>query len=320
MASIQPTMDAIPEPSTPRQVIPDMYVGISPSFSTHFLSSSNIAIPPLQDYSYYSPFMNASSPTLNLFPNHFPFGSPMSPASPLPPQSRIPKVKDHRSLQLSAARFNTIFSNENDGHTRLTRSSKAIKKNLQYFGTFGMPLEAANTSSSLPCTPIRHNCPPLADETPMLSVTPMRLQYRLKQMGSRRAILLRSPEKERKVAEKGRNLITCLKSTFHSHVAFHEAGRSRLSVTLPKQVLNTRCDGDYQIHTVASGELRVRVYENKYPVKREKPLLFQREGPPHYTVWKEEDVIVNTESTMIALKEISSDKMRTVRLGSDADA
>ena len=200
MASISSTAIATPEPTTPRQVIPDMYVGLSPSFSTHFLSSSNIAIPSLQDYSYFSPFMNASSPTLNLTSNRFLYGSPSTPSSPSAPQSRIPKVKQHSSMRLSAARFNGIFSSESDGHTRLTRSAKAIKKNLQYFGTFGMP----------PCTPLRH--PPSIDDPPMMSVTPMRLQYRLKQqMGRHRAILLRSPDRTQQTAEKGKNLITCTK-------------------------------------------------------------------------------------------------------------
>ncbi|KAK8832448.1 hypothetical protein WA577_002922 [Blastocystis sp. JDR] len=279
-----------------------MYVGLSPSFSTHFLSSSNIAIPSLQDYSYFSPFMNASSPTLNMTSSRFLYGSPSTPSSPSAPQSRIPKVKQHSSMRLSAARFNGIFSSESDGHTRLTRSAKAIKKNLQYFGTFGMPLEAANTSSSLPCTPLRH--PPSIDDPPMMSVTPMRLQYRLKQqMGRHRAILLRSPDRTQQTAEKGKNLIT----------SFYEAGRSRLSVTLPKQVLHSRKEGDYFIHTVAAGDLRVRVYENRNAPKKEKPSFLQRDGPPYYTVWKEDDLIVNTESTMIAMKEISNDKMRTIK-------
>ena len=210
MASISSTVIATPEPTTPRQVIPDMYVGLSPSFSTHFLSSSNIAIPSLQDYSYFSPFMNASSPTLNMTSSRFLYSSPSTPSSPSAPQSRIPKVKQHSSMRLSAARCNGIFSSESDGHTRLTRTAKAIKKNLQYFGTFGMPLEAANTSSSLPCTPLRH--PPSIDDPPMMSVTPMRLQYRLKQqMGRHRAILLRSPDRTQQTAEKGKNLITCTK-------------------------------------------------------------------------------------------------------------
>ena len=62
------------------------------------------------------------------------------------------------------------------------------------------------------------------------------------------------------------------------------------------------------------------MYENRNAPKKEKPSFLQRDGPPDYTVWKEDDLIVNTESTMIAMKEISNDKMRTVgeRCGADA--
>lgn len=76
-------------------------------------------------------------------------------------------------------------------------------------------------------------------------------------------------------------------------------------------MLHSRKDGDYCIHTVAAGEMRIRVYENRSIPKERHPFL-QRDGPPYYTVWKEDDLIVNTESTMIAMKEISNDKMRSV--------
>lgn len=85
-------------------------------------------------------------------------------------------------------------------------------------------------------------------------------------------------------------------------------------------MLHSRKEGDYFIHTVAAGDLRVRVYENRNAPKKEKPSFLQRDGPPYYTVWKEDDLIVNTESTMIAMKEISNDKMRTVGEHCGADA
>lgn len=96
MASISSTVIATPEPTTPRQVIPDMYVGLSPSFSTHFLSSSNIAIPSLQDYSYFSPFMNASSPTLNMTSSRFLYGQSIH--SFLPLRSSVPHPRGEAAL------------------------------------------------------------------------------------------------------------------------------------------------------------------------------------------------------------------------------
>ena len=64
---------------TPRATIPDLYVGFSPSFSTHFLTSSNIALPYSQDSSPFSPTLQYRPSLFDYYKN----STPVLPGSPL---------------------------------------------------------------------------------------------------------------------------------------------------------------------------------------------------------------------------------------------
>ena len=175
-------------PETPRAIIPDLYVGTSPSFSSHYLHSS-IAIPPSSNNILASPSMEYGFDSMN----------PLSPGlSYLQPPSMIniqTSYTDKRSKakkQLNAKEFNDLFSGQTESATNFRHSTAIIKRKLIYFGTVEHFDSTLFNSSSMPSTPVRHpyEFPNLENDG---TLTPMRYQYRLNQMRKSRAVLLRSP-------------------------------------------------------------------------------------------------------------------------------
>lgn len=179
-------------PSTPQAVIPDLYVGVSPSLSSHFLTT-NIAFPSHLEHSILSP-----STQLNLGDSSSYSPSFSYPQSPMinfftPYSDKRSKAKK----QLSAQEFNDMFSGQLDSPTKLRRSASILKRKLNYSGTVEN-FDKMAFSLSQPCTPVRDsNEITEAQETRRMTVTPMRYQYRLNQMRNRRAVLLKSPLRRR---------------------------------------------------------------------------------------------------------------------------
>lgn len=177
---------------TPHATIPDIYVGFSPSFSPHFLTSSNIALPSHQEIFPLSPTIQTRANLFDYYGSRFNLSYPSSPSSPLF-SSLFHKVKKGRH-RLTVEEFNARFAGKPINHTRLTKNVSKLKKTLHYFGTIGRPIAAAPRSSSVPCTPVRNaDSLPAESSFGSLIVTPMRLQYRLKQMCKKRPILIQSP-------------------------------------------------------------------------------------------------------------------------------
>lgn len=206
--SINPSLG---NPGTPQAVIPDIYVGLSPSLSTHFITNS-IAFPSISD----NP---ALSPSYRL---QFNENNPLSPSLSYPQSPSLINIytpySDNRSKakrKLSAREFNDLFSGRSDSSTRLRRSASIIKRKLYYRGTVEEFGHISSSSSSQPCTPLRSVQDILADnelwDLHNLNMTPMRYQYRLTHLRNHRAILLQSPLQNRKSPQVSRNL---LKSKF----------------------------------------------------------------------------------------------------------
>ena len=105
---------------TPRATIPDIYVGFSPSFSTHFLTSSNIALPYPQDSFPLSPTLQYRSNLFDYYGTRFNLSSPSSPTSPLF-SSLFHKVKKGRH-RLTVEEFNA-FPNSKKRSTTSERSA-----------------------------------------------------------------------------------------------------------------------------------------------------------------------------------------------------
>lgn len=187
-------------PHTPRSIIPDIYVGISPSFSSSFLNN-NIAIPTTST-SIASPSSiqyqlgNILSPCLMHPPSLINIHTPYT--------DKKPKVK----RQLSAKEFNDMFSGQLESPTRFRHSTSIIKRKLNYFGTIEYFDKPAVSSSSLPATPVRYSYE-LSSDLDMhdMNLTPMRYQYRLNQMRKHRAILLRSPLRPKEKPRMSRSLL-----------------------------------------------------------------------------------------------------------------
>ena len=187
-------------PETPRAVLPDLYVGTSPSFSSHFLHS-NIAIPPSSTTSLLSPSVDYGFDSMN----------PLSPGlSYLQPPSLInirTSYTDKRSKakkQLSAREFNDLFSGQTDSATHFRHSTTIIKRKLIYFGTVEHFDNAVFNSASMPSTPVRHELPMLENDG---ALTPMRYQYRLNQMRKSRPVLLRSPLRSKAPPKVSRSML-----------------------------------------------------------------------------------------------------------------
>ena len=296
----------------PRATIPDMYVGFSPSFSSHFLSSSNIALPFYQDGSLMSPLMQRSPDLFEYYENQCRMNGPPSPFF-LTPFCEVKKGR-HR---LSVEEFNARFSGQPTFHTRLTRNVSKLKKTMRYFGTIGRPLYAAPNASSVPCTPTRspdslfNGC--LLSKT---AVTPMRLQYRLKQMCKKRPILIRSPLRQTHRAIL-RNESHCSEEDDDLFVAFDELGKIEVP-SLPRNESQTENDRKADVsHTIGSESAK----------KKDSPSIETTENAlelvgnvKNMALTGSEEVVLDLNNVTIFMKEVPHEYLQFVLVVAGSDS
>lgn len=184
-------------------MIPDMYMDLSTTYSSHIPLAASIALPTLPESACYSPLLGINSPFLPLPGSPYDI-YPVSPGFPIAPPSL-----SHPSggLRLSPSEFNSRFSPHSEKCFRLEGRGEMIRKRLQYVGMIDDPIVVSDTFISQPCTPIRKT-KEWREKKDMYerTKTPMRLQYRLKQQyGHRKPFLLRSPVRSLRNVEIMRN-------------------------------------------------------------------------------------------------------------------
>ena len=298
---------------TPRATIPDIYVGFSPSFSTHFLTSSNIALPYPQDSFPLSPTLQYRSNLFDYYGTRFNLSSPSSPTSPLF-SSLFHKVKKGRH-RLTVEEFNARFAGKPISHTRLTKNVSKLKKTLHYFGTIGRPIAAAPRASSLPCTPIR-NVDSLSSDVSFdrFIATPMRLQYRLKQMCKKRPILIQSPLRQSTRAMK-RDRLRCRIERKRLHAAFNENG----TVSVPSL---PNASGSLSFSTEKEDEEKEKEEKEKENAQKRKEVIEERReealelvgGVRDGKLTGSEEVMLDLKEIKILLKEVTREQLQNVRV------
>lgn len=298
---------------TPRATIPDLYVGFSPSFSTHFLTSSNIALPYAQDSFPFSPLIQNNSNLLDYYGTRFNLSYPSSPSSPLF-SSLFHKVKKGRH-RLTVEEFNARFAGKPITHTRLTKNVSKLKKTLHYFGTIGRPVAAAPRASSLPCTPVRNVESVSSDASfDRFIATPMRLQYRLKQMCKRRPILIQSPLRQ-SVRATRREEIRCGHRGSFSRAAFNEnATVSVPSLPNASESLPFARDESSQPRAEALEKKEEEENEVNETLGRREEALELVGGVREGKLTGSEEVVLDLKEITILMKEVPREQLQNVGL------
>lgn len=288
----------------PRATIPDMYVGFSPSFSSHFLSSSNIALPFYQDGSSMSPLIPHNTDLFEYYENQCTMNGPPSPFF-LTPFYEVKKGR-HR---LSVEEFNARFSGQPTFHTRLTRNVSKLKKTMRYFGTIGRPLYAPPKASSVPCTPVRSPNSFLNDYLlNKTAVTPMRLQYRLKQMSKKRPILIQSPLRQNHRAIL-RNESHCSEEDDVLFVAFDESGKIEVP-SLPKNESQTENDCKDDVNQNADSESAKKT--DTPSIETTENALELVGNVKNVALTGSEEVVLDLNNVTIFMKEVPPEYMQCV--------
>ena len=278
----------------PRATIPDMYVGFSPSFSSHFLTSSNIALPFYQDRSAMSPLIPHNTDLFEYYENQCTMNGPPSPFF-LTPFYEVKKGR-HR---LSVEEFNARFSGQPTFHTRLTRNVSKLKKTMRYFGTIGRPLYAPPKASSMPCTPVRSPNSFLNEYLlNKTAVTPMRLQYRLKQMSKKRPILIQSPLRQ--------NHRAILRNESHS---FDELGKIEVP-SLPTNESQTENDPRDDVNQNTDSESATK--KDTPSVETTENALELVGNMKNVTLTGSEEVVLDLNNVTIFMKEVPHEYLQFV--------